>query len=169
MCLDILQQAIKGKTTGEISAIFLLTNNSDHLYIKKMHKTLKEKLNIPMKEDIFDYIMDANHSFRRSLSRHPNHKEKSIQDIYWMCTMTNTAGSYKQNLLERVLFFDDQDGHTLVSQLRNAGFHNNFIHINPPYTTPKLKSTKSTKATKYNKTKKSMTKKKPSTKRKYKK
>ena len=160
MCLDILREAVKGKQTGETSAIFLLTNNSDRLYIKKMHNTLKEKLDI--KSDIFDYIMDANHRMRNSLSRHPNHKEKSIQDIQWMCTMTNTLGSYRQNLLERVIFFDDQDQHTLVNQLRKAGFHNNFVHINPPYQTPRRKPIK------YNKTKKSMTRKKPATKRKHK-
>ena len=160
MCLEVLQEAIKGKNTGKTSAIFLLTNNSDRSYINKMHKTLKEKLGAPMEEDIFDYIMDANHRMRNSLSRHPNHKEKSLQDIYWMCTMTNTLGSYKENLLKRVIFFDDQDGHTLVEQLRNAGYNNNFIHINPPYKTPKPR------ATKYKRTKKSMTKKKPSTKKK---
>ncbi len=133
ICLEILRMALENREKGDVAGIFLLTNNSDRLYIKKMHETLKNYLDY--KGEIFDYIMDAKHRLRKSLSNHPNHKDKSLQDVHWMCLMTDTLGKSlkEKNLLERVIFFDDQDQHTLVHQLRNANLHQNFIHVNPPY------------------------------------
>jgi hypothetical protein len=131
ICLDIFRLALENREKGDVSAIFLLTNNSDRLYIRKMHNTLKNYLGFS--GEIFDYIMDAKHKLRKALSNHPNHKDKSLQDIHWMCLMTNTLGKNPKELLERIIFFDDQEYHTLVNELRNANLYKNFIHVNPPY------------------------------------
>ncbi len=137
--VDILKFAMQDKDTGRVSAIFLLTNNTDTEFIQHMEEELEKAVGMGK---IFDYKMDANHPARTHMPEYPmiqNGKQKSLADVEFMLLRCNKT---IRNLVHRVLFFDDQE-HVLSQQLRNAGRPEHFVHVNPPFYKPSEKRRKS--------------------------
>lgn len=127
--VDILKMAIQDKQTGMVSAIFLLTNNTDTEFIEHMEKELERAVG---KGRIFDYKMDANHPMRTHIPEFANirnGKQKSLADVEYMLKKVQKT---TKNLIHRLLFFDDQE-HLLSLQLKNAGKPEHFVHVDPPF------------------------------------
>jgi hypothetical protein len=127
--VEILKTAVQDKQTGMVSAIFLLTNNNDTVFIEHMEKELE---GVVGKGRIFDYKMDANHTARTHIPEFANirnGKQKSIADVEYMLTKLNKT---TKNLINRLMFFDDQE-HLLSLQLKIAGKAEHFVHVNPPF------------------------------------
>jgi len=79
--VEILKIALQDKQTGIVSAIFLLTNNTDTDFIEHMEKELERAVG---KNHIFDYKMDANHPSRTHIPEFANirnGKQKSLADV----------------------------------------------------------------------------------------
>jgi hypothetical protein len=127
--LDILKKAVKDREKGIVSAIFLLTNNADSKYIEEVHTKLNTNIETT---SVFDYILDANHPIRShmpNVHHIRNAKQKTIADVEFMLHQIKTTS---KNLINRLLFFDDQE-HILSLQLKSAGKPQHFIHVNPPF------------------------------------
>ncbi len=127
--VDILKMAIQDKQTGMVSAIFLLTNNTDTDFIEHMEKELERAVG---KGRIFDYKMDANHPMRTHIPEFANirnGKQKSLADVEYMLKKVQKT---TKNLIHRLLFFDDQE-HLLSLQLKVAGKPEHFVHVDPPF------------------------------------
>jgi hypothetical protein len=126
--VEILKGAVKDREKGIVSAIFLLTNNADGEYIEQVHKELNTILQTT---SVFDYILDANHPIRSHMPgvNIRNAKQKTIADVEFMLQQVKKTS---KNLINRLLFFDDQE-HILSLQLKSAGNPQHFIHVNPPF------------------------------------
>jgi hypothetical protein len=119
----------RGRTSGVTDAIFLYTNNSDHDYAEAVEQKIQEI--IP--GFYFDYIMSAFDPLRMHTGRM---SPKLMEDVD---TMMLHQGLSVENLLERIVFFDDNNTHALIFQMRHAeknssrAYPRQFIWINPPY------------------------------------
>jgi hypothetical protein len=111
--LNILKKAVnnKGKT---VSAIFLLTNNSDTEFIENITTYLNKLIG----NTVFDFILSAEDKFKNIREQDGptlNYSKKRVKDIEYMC---NQIGISKDNLVKRILFFDDQP-HVLRDEIEN--------------------------------------------------
>uniref|UniRef100_A0A6C0BJK8 FCP1 homology domain-containing protein n=1 Tax=viral metagenome TaxID=1070528 RepID=A0A6C0BJK8_9ZZZZ len=123
--LHILQKAYNAKRSGTVSAIFLLTNNSDLQYIEKVRIELLKRLGLPEGPSPapFNYIMPRQHTNRPQSFDPP----KRLQDVEFMMRQVKKGVG---NLAERVFFFDDIPTHVLRKEIPA----DNYIQINPPFT-----------------------------------
>lgn len=124
--LRILQKAYNAKRSGTVSAIFLLTNNSDMEYIDKVRIELLKRLGLPETAPSpapFNYIMPRQHTNRPQSFDPP----KRLQDVEFMMRQVKKGVG---RLAERVFFFDDIPTHVL----RNEIPPDHYIQINPPFT-----------------------------------
>lgn len=133
--LDVLKKSVIEREKGGVAAILLLTNNSDPDFISVMHEQVcDEILGFERKDKvIFDYIMDARHTKRSFYINPPSFRGiqiKSSKDVEYMLQQ---LGKTTEDLLQRIFFFDDQEYHTLVEELRGIGKHTHFFHIYPPF------------------------------------
>lgn len=117
--LAILKMAIEARKIGKVSAIFLLTNNSDLEFIGAVLQRLAVKLATPK---VFDYVMDRYHS-RRPLMMDP---PKRLLDVEFMMDWIQKP---KTNLANRVYFFDDRRDHIIRSEIPS----DHYITITPPF------------------------------------
>jgi hypothetical protein len=139
--VEVLKIALEDKGKGGVSAIFLLTNNSDTKFINHMEKKLEEAVG---KGKIFDYKMDANHPMRTHephFQNIQNGKRKTLADVEYMLL---TCAKTTKNLPQRLLFFDDQE-HILSLQLKSAGRPEHFVHVNPPFIGTRIPENKSSR------------------------
>ena len=121
--LNTLTKAVnnKGKT---VSAIFLLTNNSDTEFIK--HVT--NHLNKIIRKTVFDFILSAEDKFRNIREQDGptlNYSKKRVKDIEYMC---NEIGISTDNLVKRILFFDDQP-HVLRDEMKSNSVIGNYAWV----------------------------------------
>jgi hypothetical protein len=123
--IRILQKAIDAKRTGTVSAIFLLTNNSDMEYIDKVRIELLKRLGLPENSPSptpFEYIMPRQHTNRPQSFDPP----KRLEDVeFMMREVRKKAG----NLKKRTYFFDDIPTHVLRTEIPQ----DHYIQITPPF------------------------------------
>jgi hypothetical protein len=108
----------------QVSAICLLTNNSDIVFISAVDSLLRELCNstgkyrynneddlysyyMPIKDYFFDAIMPRDHSMRSSLT-------KSVKDVKVMMDILN-----EKIVLDDIYFFDDMP-HVMDSEIKNS-------------------------------------------------
>ena len=115
----ILKLAVEARKTGKVTAIFLLTNNSDEEFIKLMRTRLSLKLGVPR---VFDFAMQRYHP-SRPFSEDP---PKRLQAVAFMM---NAIKKPTTNLQNRVFFFDDRGDHEIRTEIPQ----NHYIQISPPY------------------------------------
>lgn len=123
--IRIFQKAINAKGTGTVSAIFLLTNNSDIIYIDKVRIELLKRLGLPENAPSpapFNYIMPRQHMSRPQSMDPP----KRLEDVEFMMMQVKKGVG---NLANRVFFFDDIPTHVL----RNEIPPDHYIQIIPPF------------------------------------
>ena len=123
--LRILQKAIDAKRRGTVSAIFLLTNNSDIIYIDNVRIELLKRLGLPETAPSpapFNYIMPRQHTSRPQSMDPP----KRLEDVEFMMREVKKGVA---NLADRVFFFDDIPTHVL----RNEIPPDHYIQIMPPF------------------------------------
>ncbi len=130
--VDLLKKAKEARRKGHVSAIFLLTNNSDTNFIQFVNLLLAEKGVNGYYEPIFDYIMSRNHKERQKnfnktgiLNMNP---PKRLEDVAFMM---REIGEFPANLEKRVYFIDDIPNHEIRNELRNP---QQYIVITPPFT-----------------------------------
>ena len=142
--LDILLRAAKLRRIG-VDAIFLLTNNSNPNYVANIDALLLELSNnslgqykkrkgpfvtedIPGTDFFFDYIMTANHPYRRDMT-------KSAHEIEYMMGYLGMSMSVG-DLFSRLYFFDDVSNHEIRRELKNYSdgkYSDHYIFITPPF------------------------------------
>jgi hypothetical protein len=115
----ILRLAVEARKRGKVTAIFLLTNNSDEKFIKAVKFLLSQKVDSPK---VFDYTMQRYHP-ARPLSADP---PKRLQDVEYMLKQIKLP---TDNLSQRLYFFDDRPDHLI----RNEIPEDHYIQITPPY------------------------------------
>lgn len=132
--VQLLQYGIqeRDKEKGTVSTILLLTNNNDTDFINLIDSQLQEVCGC---DKVFDCIIDSNHPLRETIHGGPMHGThmKSIKDILRFVRLLEKP---HEDLLKRCIFIDDQIYHKLAIELIAAGYHQQFIHIHPPYCTP---------------------------------
>jgi hypothetical protein len=147
--VNILKRAARLRLSGKISAICLLTNNSDAFFVSAVDGLLKDDISyrdpegavgryrnseylkrdpesIKMRDNqgyFFDVIMMRHHSSRKRLDSPP----KSFEDVKTMMGYLD-----KPVNLRDVYFFDDIF-HKLDGELIFEGFDSQSIKINPPF------------------------------------
>jgi len=117
--VDVLEAAVIARAQKKVSAILMLTNNSDKHFIEHVHNKLKAKLDVPY---VFDYIMDREHEFR-PLSDDP---PKRLVDVEFMMEHLDKS---TYNLSNRVFFFDDIPDHVILTEIPLT----HYINIFPPF------------------------------------
>lgn len=129
--VDILRKAKEARRKGRVSAIFLLTNNSDTNFIQFVNLLLAEKGVNGYYEPIFDYIMSRNHKERQKnfnktgvLNMNP---PKRLEDVAFMM---REIGEFPVNLEKRVYFIDDMPNHQIRNELASP---EQYIVITPPF------------------------------------
>ena len=125
----------------KVTAIFLLTNNSDPIYVAAVDSAIHELCNstgkyytdanidpdaafMPKKPYFFDSIMMRGHSKR--VGSDPS---KSLNDVYVMLRYLEIK---KRPVLDSIYFFDDIY-HEMDRQLNSFGFPDHSIKISPPF------------------------------------
>jgi hypothetical protein len=145
--LEVIREGVAGRGKGPgkttVDALFILSNNSDTGYMRRIEARIQELLGLS--EPIFDDIM-ARGDFRRDIHYEDFYLEeglpvhnprKSLADVATMIESINvTSGFFKRkkislrNLAKRIYFFDDLDDHVIREEIHNT----HYIHINPSYT-----------------------------------
>lgn len=142
--LEVIREGVAGRGKA-VDALFILSNNSDTGYMRRIEARIKELLGLG--EPIFDDIM-ARGDFRRDIHREdfflegglPVHNpRKSLADVATMIETLNLkrrlAAWHPQKpvsirgLARRVYFFDD-----LIHYMKDEIPADQYIHINPSYT-----------------------------------
>jgi hypothetical protein len=147
--VNILKRAARLRLSGKVSAICLLTNNSDALFVSAVDSLLKDEIgyrdpegavgryrnseylkrdpeSIKMRDNqgyFFDVIMMRNHSSRVKMESPP----KRFEDVKTMMSYLD-----KPVHLRDVYFFDDIF-HKLDGELIFEGFDSQSIKITPPF------------------------------------
>jgi hypothetical protein len=147
--VNILKRAARLRLSGKVSAICLLTNNSDAFFVSAVDGLLKDEISyrdpegavgryrnseylkkdpesIKMRDNqgyFFDVIMMRHHSSRKRLDSPP----KSFEDVKTMMGYLDKAVN-----LRDVYFFDDIF-HKLDGELIFEGFDSQSIKITPPF------------------------------------
>ena len=134
LCLHMLSYLVKEREKGNVTAVFLLTNNSDEIFISFVHHELKGVIfgNPFSHKTVFDDIFDARHPERQLVKEGlmaGTHK-KSLKDVE---NMLKGIQKSSEKLIERCVFIDDQIYHHLCTELITAGKGHHFIHICPPF------------------------------------
>jgi hypothetical protein len=131
--IHTLHLALKAKEQHAVSAILMLTNNSDEGFISYIHQALVDKINEDYHErkdnqitTIFDGIRDATHPMRTGDAT--GWPAKRVEDVR---QMLDELGLDTENLSNRILFFDDIPHHTLANEIPRE----NYIVIRPPFKT----------------------------------
>ena len=135
--VEVLKEAGKLRVKGIVYGIFLLTNNSNRQFIKRVLKTLEKETGI---QKLFDATLTAEKEEPRDTPRgYPkNYSSKSLRDIYRLLNrMEATADSEKRyasnDVLKKTFFFDDMPDHKLRKELFLAGVKGNYVTIDPPF------------------------------------
>jgi hypothetical protein len=147
--LEVIREGVAGRGKT-VDALFILSNNSDTGYMRRIEARIKELLGTS--EAIFDDIM-ARGDFRRDIHREdfflegglPVHNpRKSLADVATMIETMNlkrrlAAATWQQKpqqkpvssrgLARRVYFFDD-----LIHYMKDEIPADQYIHITPSYT-----------------------------------
>ena len=145
--LEVIREGVAGRGKA-VDALFILSNNSDTGYMRRIEARIKELLGLG--EPIFDDIM-ARGDFRRDIHYEDFYLEdglpvhnprKSLADVATMIETLNvkrrlaTATWQPQQkpvssraLARRVYFFDD-----LIHYMKDEIPADQYIHINPSYT-----------------------------------
>ena len=146
--LEVIREAVAGRGNA-VDALFILSNNSDTGYMRRIEARIKELLGTS--EPIFDDIM-ARGDFRRDIYREdffiegglPVHNpRKTLADVATMIETLNLkrrlAAVWQQkqpqkpvssrSLARRVYFFDD-----LIHYMKDEIPADQYIHITPSYT-----------------------------------
>ena len=147
--VNILKRAARLRLSGKVSAICLLTNNSDPFFVSAVDGLLKDEIgyrdpegavgryrnseyikkdpeSIKLRDNqgyFFDVIMMRHHSSRVQMDSPP----KRFEDVKKMMSYLN-----KSVHLRDVYFFDDIF-HELDGELIFEGFDSQSIKINPPF------------------------------------
>lgn len=135
--VEILRIALEKKKSGDVYAIFLLTNNSDPVFLRNVVRTLEKKLQT---KHLFDSMLTAEENEPRDTPKGKplNYSSKSIRDIYRLLDRmektTDAEQRYeKEELLKRVVFFDDNPDHVIRREMFIAGVPKQYITISPPF------------------------------------
>jgi hypothetical protein len=144
----LLIRASALRLTGEVSAIFLLTNNSSIPFISLVDDILRDitgstgiykkipdpdDIGMPEKSYFFDYIMIRQHPRRPQVYDPP----KTLYDIL---IMMENIGIYDEtknkDILKDIYFFDDIGTHQIKRELailEDGIYKDHYIQITPPY------------------------------------
>ena len=128
--IHTLHLALKAKEQDLVSAILMLTNNSDDGFISYIHQALVDKINeYPERAGapittIFDGIRDATHPAR--IDDETGWPAKRVEDVR---QMLDELGLDTDGLVNRILFFDDIPHHILSREIPPE----NYIVISPPF------------------------------------
>ncbi len=139
---EILEKAVELRKRGTISAIFLLSNNSDTKYILQVDAFLRDKfkqvsslapnvqhLKLYGSDFFFDNLHWRGSSTREDTSQNP---VKSILDVEKMLEEVGLYNKYnyesrnqentflKHPLYDKIYFFDDLPDHVLHSQIEKS-------------------------------------------------
>ena len=139
--VHILQKAYDAKRSGTVSAIFLLTNNSDLQYIEKVRIELLKRLGLPETAPSpapFNYIMPRQHTNRPQSVDPP----KRLQDVEFMMRQVKKGVG---RLKDRIFFFDDIPTHVLRKEIPA----DHYIQIDPPFTADRTDHTEYTTIERY--------------------
>ena len=135
--IEVLRIALQQREKGGVYAIFLLTNNSDTVFIQRVISSLEKSLHT---RNIFDAILTAEDDEPRDTPKGhtKNYSSKSIRDVYRLLNrMEKTDDAEKryakEDLLKRVLFFDDNPDHQIRHEMFIAGVKEQYITITPPF------------------------------------
>ena len=148
--LEVIREGVAGRGKA-VDALFILSNNSDTGYMRRIEARIKELLGTS--ESIFDDIM-ARGDFRRDIHYEDFYLEeglpvhnprKTLADVATMIETMNVkrrlaAATWQQKpqlqksvstraLARRVYFFDD-----LIHYMKDEIPADQYIHINPSYT-----------------------------------
>lgn len=135
--LRIIKQAATKRS--KVSAIFLLTNNSDNYLINMVTEILTEQLDLPReldRENVFDGIMSATDPTRiPSMDGvNPQGGLKRLEDVM-MLMMRKGLPFNQETLKDRVYFFDDLPNHVIRQQIPE----DHYIQIVPPFENNSIK------------------------------
>jgi hypothetical protein len=109
----IISTALKLRITGIVRYIFLLTNNSDELYINAAIKKLGEYINY--KGKIFNERLINDPAVRTSIvSKTIGNPDKSLRDVDFLLRKVHSPNNHSEY---RILFFDDRPDHVFKWQL----------------------------------------------------
>lgn len=135
--LEVLRTALEAKAKGGVYAIFLLTNNSDTVFIHRVIRAIERHLQT---KDIFQAILTAEDTEPRDTPKGytKNYSSKSIRDIYRLLNRMEATEDAekryaKEDILKRVIFFDDNPDHQIRRELFLAGVKDQYITISPPF------------------------------------
>jgi hypothetical protein len=133
-CAQVLFEAMEAKKTGIVDSIFLITNNSDTIFINSVIDVLKVVFGT---DKVFDAVLARNGllsddgevveaSGRSARSQNP---PKRMKDVRFLLTHIGKAvsASPSSQLNRRVFFLDDFAGHQICKEIPKE----NFIHIIP--------------------------------------
>lgn len=131
----ILRPASVLRRTGQVAAIFMLSNNTRIEFAANVSYAIQELLKSVSKYHdskrgrysyFFDYIMLRNHASRDGSANPP----KSITDVE---TMLQKIGLPIRDLEERTYFFDDRSDHDIRYDFTRGGLNDkdHYIHILP--------------------------------------
>jgi len=115
--LKIIKKALEAKSTGQVSAIGLFTNNGNEDFISLIKSAIEKTIGVA---PIFDFTITANR---------PN------QTIGKNGQLVKTLGQIQDelpgldNLVNRVYFFDDMPDHVIREEIPV----DHYIQITPPY------------------------------------
>lgn len=131
--IQFLQKAI---ASPKLTAILLLTNNSDRNFIIKVDRLLEENVGERFVSNsdhyFFDAIMDLGDTFRPDGDPFRNINGSSDKTLAQVNTMLKRIGLSTTNSNRRVFFFDDLYTHKLCKELYPS---TQFIQITPPFYT----------------------------------
>jgi hypothetical protein len=157
--VNILLRAAKLRPK-KVTAIFLLTNNSDKQFVAAVDSALYElsmgsrgKYNtvesmdtnsskMPHKAYFFDDIFMLDHPKRKPTSQGI---PPGIKDLHTVLEMMHTINSDEHpNIIKNLFFFDDIPNHKLHDEFLNFSsgkYKNHYITISPPYQKGKIDKT----------------------------
>jgi hypothetical protein len=127
--LDILSAAAIKREEGKVDSILLLTNNGNAEFIDQIDNHLGFICLDNQKDKFFDKIYDMVKvgDVLRSPKRAGREYKKALVDVE---NMLDDIEHSKEDLSERVLFFDDLPHHELSLEIPSK----NYITIVPPFT-----------------------------------
>jgi len=134
-CAQVLFEAMEARKTGVVDSIFLITNNSDTIFINTVIEVLKVVFGA---DKVFDAVLARNGllstdgevvaaSGRSARSENP---PKRMEDVRFLLTHIGRgteATSPSSQLNKHVFFLDDFAGHQICKEIPKE----NFIHIIP--------------------------------------
>ena len=117
--LKIIENALKAKSTGRVSAIGLFTNNGNEDFISIIKSAIEKIIGI---EPIFDFTITANR---------PNQTLGKNGQLVKTLAQIQDELPRLDNLVNRVYFFDDMPDHVIRGEIPA----DHYIQITPPYDT----------------------------------